>query len=77
MSEPLHDITSKFKTPRQTMDIESSEDSDTEIVDVEMEEVIRDETKAWLSLHGPKLFGLEASKFNAQEAKRKNIRGVR
>lgn len=37
------------------------------------EELTRQEIKCWLDAHGAKLFGLEASKFLAQEQRRKNL----
>jgi len=43
----------------------------------EWELLVREEAQAWLAAHGAKLFALEASKFNAIEAKKKNIRGNR
>lgn len=43
----------------------------------EWEDLVREEAQSWLAAHGAKLFALEASKFNAQEAKRKNIRSIR
>lgn len=36
------------------------------------EEIIRWTTERWLAIHGPKLFALEASKFNAQQAKKES-----
>lgn len=76
MDEPTQATSAQFKTPRK-MEISSDSTSSTEEVDFAMEEIIRSETKEWLSLHGPKLFTLEASKFNAQQASRKNLRGIR
>jgi len=65
---------SPFKKPRK---MEISSDSSTDEVDNLIEEITREEDKEWLAIHGPKLFNLEASKFNSQEAKRKNLRGIR
>lgn len=78
-SSPLRDITSSAKHA-QAMQISSSSCSSTEEVDGNQEEweaLVREETKNWLDLHGAKLFALEASKFNAAEAKRKNVRSAR
>jgi len=58
----------------------TSSTSSTEELDHNLEEweaLVRQETKEWLALHGPKLFALEASKFHAQEAKKKNLRSNR
>jgi len=74
MSE-ASDASKPFKKPRK-MEI-SSDTSDTEEVDTLIEELTREEIKDWLAVHGSKLFNLEASKFNSQEAKRKNLRSVR
>lgn len=57
-----------------------SSTSSTEEVDVDQEEwemLVKEETRYWLATHGPKLFALEASKFNANEAKKKNLRSIR
>jgi len=66
----------EFKKPRK-MEISSGTSSTEEEVDDIMEEIIREETKEWLSLHAPKLFALEVSKYCALEAKKKNLRSVR
>jgi len=73
------DVKKPFKKPRKTADMEISSDStsSTDEVDNLIEELTREEVKEWLAIHGPKLFSLEASKFNSQEAKRKNLRSVR
>lgn len=59
----------------------SGSTSSTEEMDVagydEWELIVREETKEWLDLHGAKLFALEASKYFAAEAKKKNLRGLR
>lgn len=75
--KPLKDITSKTQDAEVVMCSESF--SSTEEMDTQddIEKLCREEIQTWLGLHGPKLFALEASKFNAQEAKRKNIRGIR
>jgi len=61
----------------RNMEISSDTSSTEEEHDVEMEEIIREEARSWLSLHATKLFGLEVSKYLALEAKRKNLRGMR
>lgn len=55
----------------------TTEDMQEEQLDAGIESLVRDEIQLWLSSHGSKLFALEASKFNAAEAKRKNLRGHR
>lgn len=78
----LKDVTQKVRS-KKNIDMFSSSTSSTEEfmqadgMDPDIEACVRDEVKIWLATHGSKLFALEASKFNAAEAKRKNIRGHR
>lgn len=75
----LADVTDKSSNNRMECTI-SSGTSSTEEIEVDNQEwelLVREETQMWLATHGPKLFALEASKFNAQEAKKKNLRGNR
>lgn len=75
--QPLHDIT------RRSQPVHSSSTSSTEEMEAdayareEFELIVSTETKDWLALHGVKLFALEASKYLAAEAKKKNLRSVR
>lgn len=54
----------------------STEEMDADAYN-EWELIVREETREWLDLHGAKLFALEASKYFAAEAKKKNLRGLR
>lgn len=67
--------------PSNAMPIDlQDEDSTEETVDLNQEEwetLVREETQAWLALHGAKLFALETSKFNAAAARSKNLRSHR
>jgi len=70
MAQALMDITNVMDSD------ESSETSTTEEVD-SIESIIKDTTASWLAIHGAKLFGLETSKFLAQEARRKDVKSKR
>lgn len=59
------------RSDTESMDASGDEDSQ------EWESIVRTEIRTWLDTHGSKLFALEASKFNAQAAKKKNLRSVR
>jgi len=79
---PLADVTDKAKSALPTkMDVSINSCSEsTEEISVDNQEwelLVREETQQWLATHGAKLFALEASKFNALEAKKKNLRGNR
>lgn len=77
---------SKAKKVRRDGDFEkettiiSGSTSSTEEMETQdelWEELVREEVKDWLAMHGAKLFALEASKHLATEAKKKNLRSVR
>jgi len=78
-------MSTPFKTPRPLSDITNAQiisgsTSSTEEMDSDreqIEELVREQTSLWLATHGPKLFALEASKFNAQEKRRINVRSQR
>lgn len=72
----LADATGKFINIDESFE-ESGSTSETEIMDEETELIIRDGVQNWLAIHGPKLFALEASKYLATEAKKKNLRSNR
>lgn len=55
----------------------SGSTSETEVLDEEWESLVKDTTADWLAIHGAKLFALEASKFLAQEARKKDLRSKR
>lgn len=76
MESALKDVTAKFQAPRK-MEISIDSLSSTEEVDADMEEIIRQEAKDWLSMHASKLFNLEVSKYLATQEKRKNVRAIR
>jgi len=57
---------------------------DEEMVDIDLdgkreieEELVREIVREWLALHGRNLFALEASKFLANEGKRKKLKKIR
>jgi len=62
---------------KETTIISGSTSETEEMGDDDWEQLIKEEIKDWLDLHGAKLFGLEASKYLAAEAKKKNLRGLR
>lgn len=75
-----------FKAPRKLATVIKSDESSTssteelmleEGMDDDFEFIVQREVKDWLAAHGPKLFGLEASKFNAQEAKKRVLKTIR
>jgi len=75
-TSPLQDVTDRTVA---AMSVSTDSCSSTEEVDNydEFETIVREEAKAWLAMHGAKLFGLETSKYLAVEAKKKNLRGNR
>jgi len=82
-------MSQQFKPPRKVLaevtnvvpsnsSTSSTEDMSTEALEARaVEDMVRGEVQNWLDTHGAKLFALEASKFNAQEARRRNIRSNR
>jgi len=75
---PLRDLTNGTSAINLDSDTSTTEEymSDNEM-DPGIEALVRDEVQLWLASHGTKLFGLETSKFLANESKRKNIRSAR
>lgn len=56
----------------------STDEVGTELaMDEDMEEIIRDETRNWLAEYGAKFFSIETAKFNATEARRRNLKSHR
>jgi len=72
-----------FKPPRKVrkaISISSSsteEDMQEDAMDALEESIFREEARDWLSTYGSKLYAVETAKFNAQEARRKNLKSVR
>lgn len=73
----LSDITDKTQTIHGSTESTEEDMSQETLEAIAIEDMVRNETQNWLAFHGPKLFALEASKFNAQEAKKKNLRSIR
>jgi len=73
-----------FKPPRKTrkaIQISSTSSTEEDMLEDGMdaleEEIFRSEARDWLSTYGSKLYAVETAKFNAQEARRKNLKSVR
>lgn len=67
-SRPYISISSEDSTDMDT-------DTEHELDQQYMEEIARGEVQNWLSLHGAKLFSLEASKFFAKKKSLGSIKG--
>lgn len=57
-------------TTTEEMSYSSDEEQCGHVSCSDAEDIIRWTTERWLAIHGPKLFALEASKFNAQQLKK-------
>lgn len=73
----LSDITDKTQTINGSTESTEEDMSNETLEAIAIEDMVRNECQNWLAFHGSKLFSLEASKFNSQEAKRKNLRSAR
>lgn len=73
----IHNVSSASTVEDESMPDASQEVVEPLLTQEQMESMINDAVTDWLSIHGPKLFSLECSKFLAREKKTNKVKLIR